>query len=63
VAGRRVTVPVHTTAASDALAWAQRERDAGRVEEFSLAPMNLEDVVRPVARLAGEPDRHVTAHR
>src|SRR5690606_20803039 len=44
VAGRRVAVPIHTTAATAALAWAQQERDAGRVEEFSVVPMDLEDV-------------------
>ena len=59
VAGRRVTVPIHTTAATDALAWAQRERDAGRVEEFSVAPMDLEDVY---IRLVG-PDRGADAVR
>lgn len=53
VAGRRLTVPIEAAAASAALTWAQRERDAGRVEEFSVTPTNLEDIY---IRLVG-PDR------
>jgi ABC-2 type transport system ATP-binding protein len=44
VSGRRVAVPIRPEAASVALAWAQREREAGRIEEFSASPVSLEDV-------------------
>lgn len=44
VAGRRVMVPIVAEAAGAALAHAQREHRAGRVDEFSVTPMNLEDV-------------------
>jgi ABC-2 type transport system ATP-binding protein len=44
VAGRRVAVPIEPDAATTALAWAQRERRAGRVDEFSVTPVSLEDV-------------------
>jgi ABC-2 type transport system ATP-binding protein len=30
--------------AGDALRWAQNERTAGRIEEFSVTPVSLEDV-------------------
>lgn len=42
--GRRVTVPVDPPAAAALLAWAQREREAGRVDEFAVTPVSLEDV-------------------
>jgi ABC-2 type transport system ATP-binding protein len=44
VAGRRVAIPIEATAATAALAWAQRERHTGRVDEFSVTPMNIEDI-------------------
>lgn len=44
VAGRRLTVPIAEDAAAAALAWAQAEYHAGRVEEFALTPVSLEDV-------------------
>jgi ABC-2 type transport system ATP-binding protein len=43
-AGRRVAVPIAPQAATAALAWAQRERETGRVDEFSVGPISLEDV-------------------
>jgi ABC-2 type transport system ATP-binding protein len=42
--GRRVVVPIAATAAADALVWAQRERAAGRIDEFAVTPVSLEDV-------------------
>jgi ABC-2 type transport system ATP-binding protein len=42
--GRRVVVPIDAAAASDALGWAQRERALGRLDEFSVTPISLEDV-------------------
>jgi ABC-2 type transport system ATP-binding protein len=42
--GRRVVVPIDATAATDALGWAQRERAQGRLDEFSVTPVSLEDV-------------------
>jgi ABC-2 type transport system ATP-binding protein len=50
VAGRRVAVPIAPHAATEALAWAQREREHGRIDEFSVTPISLEDVY---IRLAG----------
>jgi ABC-2 type transport system ATP-binding protein len=44
VAGRRVSFPIEAADAAGALGWAQREREAGRVEEFSVTPVSLEDV-------------------
>ncbi len=44
VAGRRVAVPIATGTATATLAWAQEQRDAGRVDEFSVTPVSLEDV-------------------
>jgi ABC-2 type transport system ATP-binding protein len=44
VSGRRLTVPIEQQGATAALAWAQREREATRVDEFSLTPVSLEDV-------------------
>lgn len=62
VAGRRVVVPIEPAAATSALAWAQRERQAGRVEEFSVTPMSLEDVyIRLVAAGSGEVERAALA--
>ena len=42
--GRRVTVVLTPEAADRALVWAQQERAAGRLEEFSLAPVSLEEI-------------------
>jgi ABC-2 type transport system ATP-binding protein len=42
--GRRVVVPIDASAASDALGWAQRERALGRLDEFAVTPISLEDV-------------------
>jgi ABC-2 type transport system ATP-binding protein len=44
VVGRRVSFPIGAADAAGALAWAQRERAAGRVEEFSVTSVSLEDV-------------------
>jgi len=44
VNGRRVVVPIEAGAAADALTWAQGQRDAARVDEFSVTPTSLEDV-------------------
>ena len=42
--GRRVVIPIHATEASNAIAWAQRQRDRGRLDEFSVTPIGLEDI-------------------
>lgn len=57
VVGRRVTIPIEPAAAAAALAWAQQEREAGRVEELSVTPVNLEDVY---IRLVGPEQRERT---
>ena len=44
VNGRRVVVPIEAAAAAAALAWAQRERGAARIDEFAVTPTSLEDV-------------------
>jgi len=44
VAGRRVVVAIDAAAAARALAWAQSQRTAGRVDELSVTPISLEDV-------------------
>jgi ABC-2 type transport system ATP-binding protein len=44
VTGRRVMVPIEPGAAATALEWAQRERARGRLDEFSVTPVSLEDV-------------------
>jgi ABC-2 type transport system ATP-binding protein len=44
VAGRRVVVPIGSATATAALSWVQRERVAGRVDEFSVTPLSLEDI-------------------
>lgn len=63
--GRRVMMPVDPQAATTALAWAQRQREEGRVDEFSLAPASLEDVyIRLLGSESGEPagDREEDRH-
>ncbi len=44
VAGRRVVATIAPHEAADAIAWAQRERMAGRVDQFAVNPASLEDV-------------------
>lgn len=44
VTGRRLVVPIEPDAAAAALAWAQREREHGRVDEVAVTPVSLEDV-------------------
>jgi ABC-2 type transport system ATP-binding protein len=44
VAGRRVVVPIGSATATTALAWAQHERVDGRVDEFAVTPLSLEDI-------------------
>jgi ABC-2 type transport system ATP-binding protein len=56
VVGRRVVIPIEPAAATAALAWAQREREVGRVDEFSVTPMSLEDVY---IRLVGSGQKEV----
>lgn len=51
VTGRRVVVSIEPTDADHAIARAQRERSAGRIEEFSIVPLSLEDVY---IRLVGQ---------
>ncbi|MFC7220899.1 ABC transporter ATP-binding protein [Streptomyces polyrhachis] len=41
---RRLALPLDSAAAAPALAWAQRLRDAGEIDEFALVPVGLEDV-------------------
>jgi ABC-2 type transport system ATP-binding protein len=65
VTARRVVVPVEAGAATEALSWAQRERDAGRVDEFSVTPTSLEDVYLMLVGANGtdptiEEDRHAS---
>ncbi|GIH29761.1 multidrug ABC transporter ATP-binding protein [Acrocarpospora phusangensis] len=59
--GRRVVVPIDAAAAGEALSWAQRERVQGRVEEFSVTPVSIEEVyiglVGPDAAGTEEGDR------
>ncbi|MGW5362467.1 ABC transporter ATP-binding protein [Actinopolymorpha pittospori] len=42
--GRRMVLTIDAVHAADALRWAQNERTAGRIEEFSVTPVSLEDV-------------------
>jgi len=44
VAGLRLSLTIEAREAAGALSWAQHERVAGRVDEFSLNPARLEDV-------------------
>jgi ABC-2 type transport system ATP-binding protein len=39
-----VTLSIDPAATTAALGWAQRERARGRLEEFSVTPVSLEDV-------------------
>lgn len=41
---RRLAISLETSAATDALAWAQELRASQEIEEFSLVPVGLEDV-------------------
>ena len=53
-AGRRVIAEIDAGAATAAIEWATRLRDAGLVEEFALGPITLEDAyVREVGAPAG----------
>jgi len=42
--GRRVVIPIAATEATRAIAWAQHQRDQGRLDEFSITPTSLEDI-------------------
>jgi ABC-2 type transport system ATP-binding protein len=54
VTGRRVTVPVDTESVAALLGWAQQERSAGRLDEFAVRPVSLEDVyVRLIGSSSG----------
>lgn len=54
VLGRRVVASIAMEAAPAALRWVQGEQTAGRVDEFSLTPVSLEDVyVRLVGATTG----------
>jgi ABC-2 type transport system ATP-binding protein len=44
VSGRRVVVPIEAAAAPEALGWAQAQRAAARIDEFSVTPTSLEDI-------------------
>lgn len=44
VVGRRVIASIAMAEASGALRWVQGEQTAGRVDEFSLTPVSLEDI-------------------
>ncbi|NEE02404.1 ABC transporter ATP-binding protein [Phytoactinopolyspora halotolerans] len=44
VVGRRMMATVNAAECASALAWAQNERTAGRVDEFSFNPVSLEDI-------------------
>ncbi|WP_158892212.1 ABC transporter ATP-binding protein [Amycolatopsis anabasis] len=52
---RGISVPLREEAAPAALAWAQRLRAAGLIEEFALLPSSLEDVY---VELVGEEPAH-----
>ncbi|NYH52720.1 MULTISPECIES: ABC transporter ATP-binding protein [Nocardiopsis] len=43
-ASRRLTIALESSAAADALTWAQRLRASQDIDEFSLVPVGLEDV-------------------
>lgn len=54
VLGRRVMAPVEVADSASALQWAQEEQARGRIDEFSLNPVSLEDIyVRLVDRDPG----------
>lgn len=57
VAGRRMLLAVQPEAITAAIGWAQQQRAAGRIEEFSATPVSLEDVY---IRLVGSPTRKET---
>jgi ABC-2 type transport system ATP-binding protein len=42
--GRRVVVPIEAATVTGAIDWARRERARGRLDEFSVTPVSLEDV-------------------
>ncbi|QSB15660.1 ABC transporter ATP-binding protein [Natronosporangium hydrolyticum] len=44
VSGRRVVTPIRADDAAGALAWAQQQQAVGRVDEFSVSPVSLEDI-------------------
>jgi ABC-2 type transport system ATP-binding protein len=54
--GRRLIAQLEPTCVGEAVSWAQRQRDSGLVEEFSLGPATLEDVY---VRIVGRPDLSV----
>jgi ABC-2 type transport system ATP-binding protein len=41
---RRMIAPVYTEDCATALQWAQRQQQAGRIDEFSFNPVSLEDI-------------------
>jgi ABC-2 type transport system ATP-binding protein len=55
VSGRRVVVAVDTGRAAAAVALAQRERAAGRIDEFAVTPASFEDIY---VSLVGAEDGH-----
>jgi ABC-2 type transport system ATP-binding protein len=59
--GRRVAVPVDAATATDALGWAQRERALGRLDEFAVTPVSLEDVYIGLVGPTEEVDRAARA--
>lgn len=44
VVGRRTMIPIRAADCPRVLAWAQEQQQAGRVDEFSFNPVNLEDI-------------------
>lgn len=55
-ASRRLTVALESSAAADALAWAQQLRDSQEIDEFSLVPVGLEDVYLDLVGGESTPD-------
>lgn len=54
VAGSRVSCQIQAASAAATLGWAQRQREAGLVEEFSVTPVSLEDVYIRLVGTDGE---------
>lgn len=59
ISGRRVRSTINAADVASAIAWAQRQQEAGQIEEFSLAPISLEDIY---IQLVGAND-HVPSSR
>jgi ABC-2 type transport system ATP-binding protein len=61
ILGRRLVVTIAAGDADQAIARAQQERTAGRIEEFSIVPVSLEDVYIRLVSPAGDNEEALMA--